>query len=178
MDEINLFLSLTASDKMFSKFVLAKVFIPSFIVTVMSWGSFCLPLVDFAARILIPLSCLVSVVIIYEGSSSNSWNLDAQTHSDINAWLIGCLVFISAVIIEFFFAVKEYRSLANQGLIRVTNYREKDEEKSVISFLRVDRWCRTWFPILFAAFTSLYFYIIWLKSEDQSVHSKQHDHYN
>lgn len=137
-----------------STFVLIKTYFPSFVVTTVSFGSLCIPVVDFAARIVIPLACLVCLVIIYE-DSLELWTTD----SPINFWICICMGFVCGVIVEFFIALREYTKKTKEGRgteMKLSDYRDKERERTMSSMLKADKWSRVIFPISFAIFIIIY----------------------
>jgi len=136
---------------MVPELVIFKVMVPVFVITLLSFGTFFLPCVRFGARVMIPLGCILSVAIIYN-DESNEINRMSYT----KAFLIVCGIFVGGVLVEFFFASSEYHRLANQGLIRVQDYRAHDDEVTAISFLRTDTRAQFGFPLIFLVFTIIY----------------------
>lgn len=131
-----------------SSFYVMTKYLPSFIVVMMSFGSFFVPVVAVAARVALLIASLLSLVIVYEFSLDST--IFAAT---INLWMFFCLLFVFGAIVEFFFAIRQYTKSVQENRPYETG--EKDEIAKM-SALKMDYYSRFAFPGLFILFVIIY----------------------
>lgn len=67
--------------------------------------------------------------------------------------------FVCGVIVEFFIALREYTKKTKEGRgteMKLSDYRDKERERTMSSMLKADKWSRVIFPISFAIFIIIY----------------------